>query len=164
METERLSEKRTNEYLEEVLYDIWESHFADVPRKNLVLVHFGKYSKSQLGCIKWARNNSKIKGIYKKYIDDHEVQDDKRISIITITRYFQDLELPDFLPRTTIAHELVHYTHGFNSPLPRLFDHPHRGNIVNKELIKRGMGDELEKAEKWLKENWVSYLRSNKSF
>lgn len=153
---------RNIEFLENTLYDLWDDYFADVPRKNLVLINFGKYSKRQLGSIRWAHERSKVKQIYRKKSDLHEIEDDKRISIIYVTRYFADETIPDLLPKMTIAHEMVHYAHGFSSPLPKLYDHPHKGNIVNKELIKRGLGEELEWTENWLKENWVNYLRSLK--
>jgi hypothetical protein len=156
------AELRSNEDLENMMYSLWEEHFADVPRMNLVLIHFGKRSKRQLGCIRWVHGSSKVKGLYMSKKDEHDYQDDKRISQITITGHFIDKNIPDNVVEMVIAHEMVHYTHGFHSPLPKLYDHPHRGNIVNKELIKRGLGDKLESSELWIKDNWVNYLRANK--
>jgi len=152
---------RTNQWLENQLHNIWENHFADVPRKNLVLIKFGKSSKRQLGSIKWANKNSKIKIALKSLQTDWDASDDKRISIITITKYFQKLDIPEDVVKATIAHELVHYTHGFHSPLPRLFSHPHRGGIVKKELYKRDLGDLYRNSEAWLKKEWVNFLRRN---
>ena len=43
---------RDNKYLENLLYDIWENHFCDVPRINLVTIKYGKHAKRQLGSIK----------------------------------------------------------------------------------------------------------------
>jgi len=152
---------RTNDWLEIQLHDIWENHFADVPRKNLVLIKFGKASRRQLGSIKWANKNSKIKTALKSLKTEWDIADDKRISIITVTKYFQQLEVPEDVVKATVAHELVHYTHGFHSPLPRLFTHPHRGSIVKKELYKRNLGDIYEESEVWLKKEWVKFLRRN---
>lgn len=160
MNNQKLEGERKNNDLEEMMYELWDNYFADVPRKNLVLIHFGKKSVRQLGCIRWVGNRSKVKGIYKKKSDEHRLQDDKRISQITITGYFKDRAVPDQVVRMVIAHEMVHYTHGFHSPLPKLYAHPHKGNIVNKELIKRGLGEPLQLSELWVKENWVPYLRS----
>lgn len=143
------------------MMELWDDHFADVPRQNLVLIHFAKYSSRQLGCIKWARSSTRIKGLLKRRLEEYEVQDDKRISVINITRHFQDLFVPDFVVRATIAHEMVHYTHGFHSPLPQIVNHPHRGNVVNKELIKRGLGNTLAESEAWLKANWWQFLRAS---
>lgn len=153
---------RDNKWLEERMYDLWDEYFADVPRKNLVLIFFGKYAKRQLGSIKWARKDSKIKGHLKKKLEEYKVQDDDRISIITITRHFQHDDVPDSVVDMTIAHEMVHYAHGFHSPLPKMFKHPHQGNVVNKELIKRGLGEPLEASEKWLRKNWAKVIRKHK--
>lgn len=149
---------RDNKYLEERLYFIWENFFADIPRKNLVLIKFGKSSGRQLGSIKWANQYSKIKGDLKKKKDDYEIVDDKRISIITITKVFQDPDIPESIIDATIAHELVHYTHGFHSPLPRAVSHPHKGKVVERELYKRGLGEMYIESEKWLKSNWRNIL------
>ncbi|MCK9368792.1 hypothetical protein M0R04_02325 [Candidatus Dojkabacteria bacterium] len=146
--------ERNNEYLEERLFNIWEDFFIDIPRKNLVLIKFGKYSKRQLGSIKWATRDTKIQGILKKKKDEYLNQDDSRISVISITKYFQNLNIPEYVIDGTIAHELVHYVHGFHSPLEKKYNHPHKGGIVRKELIKRGLGDVYKQSEVWLKANW----------
>lgn len=146
--------KRDNRYLENILYEIWEEYFPDVPRKNLVIIKFGKYSKRQLGSIKRANEKTKIKRLLQKYIDLMEIQDEKSISVITITRYFQNEDIPEYVIISTIAHELCHYTHGFNSPLKKQFKYPHQGGIVNKEMDKRGLRDIRIKTRRWLKENW----------
>lgn len=156
--------KRDNEYLENRLYDIWENHFSDVPRQNLVIIKFGKYSKRQLGSIKWANERTKVKGILKKKREEIGIQDDDRVSIISVTRYFKNLNVPEFVIDATIAHELVHYTHGFSSPLPKVFNHPHRGRIVQKELKRRGLGDMYTQSERWLKENWKNIVPPNRVY
>ena len=149
-----------NTNLQELLYEIWETYFADVPRKNLVIVKFGKFSKQRLGSIKWVRDLKGVKSIYKKYEKDHKVQDDGRITLIILTRYFTLPQIPDFLVKTTLAHELVHYSHGFNSPLEKKYKYPHQGRIIDKELNKRGLGKELQLSEKWLKEHWKEVINN----
>ncbi len=149
---------RDNKYLENLLYDLWDNHFCDVPRKNLVIIKFGKYSKRQLGSIKLANRYTKIKGLMKQRKEELEVQDEKSVTVITITRYFQNEIVPEFVIRATIAHELCHYTHGFQSPLEKRFDHPHRGNVIKKELAKRDLLEQEKEAEKWLKENWLKIV------
>ena len=149
---------RDNKYLENILYDLWDNHFCDVPRKNLVVIKFGKYSKRQLGSIKLANRYTKIKGLMKKIREELEVQDEKSVTVITVTRYFQNEIVPEYVIRATIAHELCHYTHGFQSPLEKRFDHPHRGNVIKKELAKRDLLDQEKEAEKWLKENWLKIV------
>ncbi len=146
---------RDRKYLENLMYDLWEEYFSDIPRKNLVLIKFGKYSKRQLGSIKLANEYTKIKSLLRKNQDDYEAQDDKRITVITITKYFQNEIIPEFVVSATIAHELCHYAHGFSSPLEKQFDKPHQGNVINKELAKRGLLDSQKLADKWLKDNWL---------
>lgn len=153
---------RDDKFLEEMLYELWENHFCDVPRQNLVVIKFGKYSKRQLGSIKLAREGTKIKGLMKKREDELHAQDIQSVTVITITRYFQHDIVPEFIIRSTIAHELCHYTHGFHSPLQKQFDHPHQGNVINKELAKRDLLEEQLKADIWLKENWLNIV--NKRF
>lgn len=149
---------RDNNYLEERLYLLWEDYFSDVPRKNLVLIKFGKGSKRQLGSIRWVRPGTGVKSLLKKRTDEHEAQDDKRISLITVTKYFQDELVPEYVVDGTIAHELVHYVHGFHSPLQQLYKHPHKGGVVKKELVKRGLGETHRLAEQWLKTEWRKFL------
>ena len=144
------------------MYDIWDDYFSDVPRQNFVLAKFGKYSKRQLGCIKYANERTKVKSLLKKYEGDIVVQDIPSVSIVVLTKYFQDESVPEFLLISTIGHELCHYTHGFNSPLEQRFRYPHQGSIVKKEMIKRGLGKELEDSERWLKENWVKVVHNRK--
>ena len=149
---------RDNKYLENILWDLWDNNFCDVPRKNLVVIKFGKFSKRQLGSIKLANGRTKIKSLIRKKEDELNVQDDKSITVVTVTRFFQKDVVPEFVIRATIAHELCHYTHGFQSPLEKKFDKPHQWNIINKELAKRGLLEEEKKADKWLKENWLKIV------
>lgn len=155
-------EIRTEQYLEETLFRLWDNYFTDIPRKNLVLIHYGKRSTRRLGSIKWADRRSRIKTLLKRKQELIGIDDDDRITLITITRCFQDKSIPDIVVDMTIAHELVHYAHGFHSPLPQLFEKPHQGSIVKKELIKRGLSNELKIAEKWLKDNWFNYVKGLK--
>lgn len=89
-----------------------------------------------------------------KKLDEYRIVDDKRISIITITSLFKSEDVPEMLIDATIAHELVHYTHGFHSPLQRSVKHPHKGRVVEKELEKRGLGKMYAASNLWLKTNW----------
>jgi hypothetical protein len=83
---------------------------------------------------------------------------DTGCSVITITGYFRDDVVPEYVVDSTIAHELVHYAHGFHSPHPQLYEHPHKGGIVDKELVKRGMGETLAKQQHWLKHEWLAIV------
>lgn len=151
---------RDNQYLADKLYFLWENYFVDVPRKNPVLIKFSKKSYRQLGCITWAKSNTRgVKSLLSQLNEDY---DDKRISLINITGYFRDEDIPDEVVMGTIAHEMIHYAHGFHSPLQQLYDHPHKGGVIRKEMVKRDLGDLYQFARKWLKANWQSYIKTNK--
>lgn len=129
---------RDNNYLKTLLKSLWDRYFPDVPMANTVIIKFGRKSYRQLGAIKSKRG-------------------DNTVSTIVLTKHFSDFNVPEFVVRSTIAHELVHYSHGFNSPLPKLFSDPHRGNIVDKDLVRRGLGDDLKQSKEWLDANWKDY-------
>jgi hypothetical protein len=146
---------RDNNYLQNLMYDVWDEYFSDVPRKNFVIAKFGKYSKRQLGCIKYASEATRVKSLLKKYEEDISIQDVDSISIIILTRYFTNEFIPEYLLISTLAHEMCHYTHGFHSPLDRRYRYPHKGGVVIKEMQSRGLGGILDKSERWLKDNWI---------
>lgn len=98
---------------------IWNKYFPDIPQNNRVYIKFGRFAKYRLGSI---RLNKKTK-----------------ISIITITAMFKDLNIPREVVDHTIGHELVHYAHGFSSVSPKLHRYPHAGGVVKKEMEVRGM-------------------------
>lgn len=148
---------RNDKWLEDIMYDLWENHFEDVPRLNNVVIKFGKRAKRQLGAISWA--DKKTKKI-EKILSLLGKADFERESLINITAYFKDEKIPEYVVRATIAHELCHYTHGFNSPLKRMYKHPHKGGVVTKELNSRGLGSLNKKSKKWLKANWPKYIKS----
>jgi hypothetical protein len=157
------TKSRNNTWLQRQMYELWDNYFADVPRKNLVIIKFGRRSIRQLGSIKWAGKNTRIKSIMrKKDIKElHEISDDKRITVITITRHFKDPTIPEYVVNSTIAHELCHYAHGFSSPEKKRYKYPHHGSIIQKELQKRGLTKLHQQARKWLRQNWAKYLKQN---
>lgn len=124
--------KRDDIWLNEKLDRIWELLFPDVEKPNNVNVRFEGKSKSRFGCIK----------------------NKKKDSIIEINSLFRDERVPEYIIDITLAHELVHYSHGFNSPLKRKYRFPHKGGIVDKELIKRGFGHSLRMEKIWVKKDW----------
>ena len=129
--------KRDDIWLKERLGSIWELLFPEVPKENNVHVKFKGKSIRRFGCIK------------KKGKD----------SVIEINSLFKNEIVPEFVIDTTLAHELVHYMHGFNSPLPRKYKHPHKGGIVDKELIKRGFGHSLKLEKVWAKKDWEKVVK-----
>ena len=67
---------------------------------------------------------------------------------------FKSEIVPEYIIDLTIAHELIHYMHGFNSPLDKKYKHPHKGGIVTKELKRRGFDKMLKKEKMFFKYEW----------
>lgn len=123
---------RNNDWLASRLEFIWSNFFSDVMEVNPLIVRFGRFSKFRLGSIRLARPSNR--------------------SYITITSMFKDPKVPVEVIDHTIAHELVHYTHGFSSKRIRLHKYPHAGGIVGKEMKKRGMEYMIKAYKLWMKE------------
>lgn len=128
----KITIKRDNSWLLSRLDFIWTKYFADIPQTNKVFIKFGRFAKYRLGSIRLSKKT--------------------KASFITITSMFKDPKIPQEVVDHTIGHELVHYTHGFSSPSPRLHRYPHAGGVVRLEMKERGM-ERLYKAYKtWMKE------------
>lgn len=136
---------RTNQYLNDKLNEIWQEFFIDVPRDNKVIIKFGRKAAKRLGSIRKINSSSK------------EIFDTQ----ILINGHFRNKQIPNFIIEATIAHELCHYAHGFSSPLPQLLRFPHRGDVVDQELKKRGL-KKLEQTEnKWLNKHWCKFIKGD---
>jgi hypothetical protein len=149
---------RDNTWAENRMDQIWRDHFSDVPQENKVKIKFGRRARTRLGSIKQLHNyrSNKVRTIMLQT----SRQSSKNIndSLITLTGYFKDENIPQYIIDLTIAHELCHYAHGFSSPLPQLFKYPHQGGLVDKELAKRGFGAALKDQKKWLKTEWPKII------
>ena len=135
--------ERDNRWLKSRLQFLWQRYFADVPLANNVVVKFGQQAKTRLGSIKFGREKENPN------------------TIITINGYFQDPQIPEFVIDGVLAHELAHYAHGFFSPHNQYHLYPHQGGVVRRELVDRGLKDLLQLEKKWIKNNWVKYLKGN---
>jgi hypothetical protein len=82
---------------------------------------------------------------------------DQTTSFIQINALLRLRDVPDCVSRITVAHEMVHYAHGFGSPLPRRYKHPHRGGIVKRELLARGMASEYAQYDDWVYNRWFDF-------
>lgn len=123
---------RDNNWLLSRLDHLWSNFFAEVEQTNPIFIRFGRYSKYRLGSIKLSRKSDK--------------------SYITLTGMFKNKSISAEVVDHTIAHELVHYTHGFSSKRVRLHKYPHAGGIVNKEMTRRGMGYLIKAYRLWVKD------------
>jgi hypothetical protein len=128
---------RDSAWIRDELAHLWQRHFPDVPQVNRVEVRFGASWKTRLGVI--------------------GLSADGQTSNIGINGLLSLPEAPYFVARITIAHEMVHYAHGFGSPLPRRHRHPHRGRIVERELRGRGLGAEYDVYHRWVHDHWYDF-------
>lgn len=134
---------RDNYWLEQKLDTIWKGYFGDIKKLNNIHIHFGRKAKKRLASIRQINRFNK----------DSDTE-------IKITGYYKNHEIPEYIVDVTIAHELCHYAHGFASPLPKFSKFPHRGDLVDNELRKRGMGKLLASQEQWLKDNWNNIVKA----
>jgi hypothetical protein len=135
---------RDEKWLFSKLDEVWDNFFPDVPQDNNVRIIWGRKAKCRLGSIK---KGEKIGRHFE--------------TVVTINSLFKDEKIPEYVVVGTIAHEMAHYAHGFNSPLERKYQKPHEGGVVHKELKNRGLEKVLKAQKKWLKENWQNYIKEN---
>lgn len=132
---------RNNGWLETRLEQIWKLLFPDIERKNSVIVRFKGRWQNKFGHIKRIKDGG---------------------SEIAINGLFKHDEVPEYMIDVTIAHELVHYMHGFSSPYERQHKHPHKGGIVERELRKRGFSHLIRLEKEFSQRKWRNiYNRLN---
>jgi hypothetical protein len=136
---------RDHNWLKFRLETIWSRHFPDITVANNVFVKFGRPCQTRLGSIKFGRR-----------------QQDPN-TIITINGYFKDENIPESVVDAVLAHELTHYAHGFCSPHEQKFRNPHKGGVVSRELVDRGLQELLLIEKRWVKANWRKYLIEHKN-
>lgn len=123
---------RDDNWLLSRLDHLWSEHFADVPQSNKVFIKFGRVAKFRFGSIRLDPKSNH--------------------SVILINGLFRDQSVPQEVVDHTIAHELVHYTHGFSSPHKKIYTHPHKGGIIDKEMTKRGLNKLVQSYKVWIKD------------
>jgi hypothetical protein len=119
------------------LENIWNRYFSDVTRVNQVDIFYCRPWKRRLGQIRMSLDAS--------------------TSLIGLNSLLQLSQIPEHVLLATIAHELVHYAHGFGSPLPCLYPHPHAHRVVDRELEHRGLGETLHLCNAWIDQHWFSF-------
>ena len=132
---------RDDDWLAEHLDCVWDRYFEDTPRVNHVDIGFAKRWKSRLGLITLCESSC--------------------TTIIRLNGLLSHPVVPECVNTITVAHELVHYAHGFGSPLPRLHRHPHLGNIVEKELLGRGLGALYDDYLDWIDAEWPDFYQAH---
>ena len=96
---------RDNTWLAIRLDQIWKILFPEIEKKNNVVIRFKGSWKNKFGHIKRLKDGS---------------------SEIAINSLFSNLIVPEYMIDVTIALELVHYMHGFNSPHEKKYKHTHK--------------------------------------
>jgi hypothetical protein len=134
---------RDGAWLRSEMEFLWSRFFDDVSPKNVVQVEYSGAWKSRLGVI--------------------SMSSDAKVSYIGINSLLRFPEVPAYVTTITVAHELVHYAHGFGSPLPQKYKHPHRGGIVQKELIRRGLKADFDLYNEWIHTHWYSFYGRRKN-
>jgi hypothetical protein len=129
---------RDQAWLVDQLNTVWGTWFPDVDRVTPVSIRYVRPWKRRLAVI---------------YLTD----DDRR-TFIGVNRLLRDPRVPYTVFLVTLAHELAHYAHGFGSHHPRRYRHPHRGNVIQRELTRRGLADELRFYTEWTNDSWFDLL------
>lgn len=129
---------RDEEWLKKRMGQIWQLLFPEVDKLNNVVIRFKGKWKNKFGHIK-------------------KIGSDTEIVVNSLFRYEC---IPEYIIDLTIAHELVHYWHGFNSPHERKYRHPHAGGIVTRELNKRGFGHLARLEKGFVRGQWPSLYNS----
>lgn len=127
---------RDDQWLRGKLDKIWSEFFSDVPKTDKVIIHFSKRCRNRLGSIRLVNNT---------------------FSEIKINGFLKGPDIPEFVCEAVVAHELTHYIHGFGSSRPQLYKYPHRGGVVAREMIRRGLGEVHYAAKDWINTNWIDY-------
>jgi len=123
---------RDDEFLNERLETIWKLLFEDIPKLNNVVIKFKGKSKNKFGHIKKVGKDTEI----------------------VVNELFRFDDVPEYMIDVTIAHELSHYAHGFNSPLKQKYKHPHKGGVVTKEMNSRGFDKMIKMEKMFFRKEW----------
>lgn len=135
---------RTNEWLDLQLQHIWQKHFSDIEQVTPIKIQFGRRAYRRLGSI---------------ILSPSRADRQKQHAHIVISGILADTQVPEFIIQQVIAHELVHYIHGFGSHLPRHLKHPHQGGVIVREFKRRGLWELFRAYQSWMKINWLPYLK-----
>lgn len=136
---------RDTDWLKNRVHDIWHKYFADIPQETPIKASWGQRSYRRLGSI--VLKNPQSANPYSQ---------------ITISSLLRDAEVPSLIIDQIIAHEIVHYVHGFGSERKRVLKHPHQGGVIVKEFQKRGLWELYRYYQSWMKISWVPFLKKQK--
>lgn len=116
---------------------IWQTYFADSLCVNNLDIAYCYPWKARLGLIRLSL--------------------DATLTFIGVNTLLCMQQVPEYVLITTIAHEVVHYIHGFGSPLVPRYRHPHSNRVVERELEQRGLAESLGYCNEWIDKYWYSF-------
>lgn len=116
---------------------IWQTYFADIPCVNNLEIEYCYPWKTRLGLIRLSL--------------------DATLTFIGVNTLLCMQQVPEYVLVITIAHEVVHYIHGFGSPLVPRYRHPHANHVVEQELEQRGLAESLACCNEWIDKSWYSF-------
>jgi hypothetical protein len=126
---------RTDQWLQERLRSLWETYFADAERGYPMEARFGAPARYRFGSIVGRQG----------------------VCLIRVNGLFAHPDVPEYVVDATLAHELVHYVHGFGSGLRKRHAHPHRGGVIVEEMARRGCLFLEAQAESWRRQQWEAF-------
>lgn len=128
---------RDDRWLEARLRHLWDTYYRDVAPGYPIQVRFGRRARYRFGSI-FSRHQT---------------------CFIRVNALFAHPDVPEHVVDATLAHELAHYVHGYDSGLRKLHMNPHRGGVVDAEMKKRGCFFLEEEASVWRKTVWPTFYR-----
>lgn len=132
------SSLRDNRWLQDRVRALWNTYYSDARTGYPIVAKFGPRARYRYGSIYSCGETC----------------------YILINRLFAHPDVPEYVIDATLCHELAHYVHGWGSGLPKLFAHPHRNGVVDKEMEARGCYEIEERAGAWRKAQWQDFYAS----
>ena len=136
---------RSDDWLYTRLDYIWSRYFEDIERITPIRIQFGRRAYRRLGSI----------GLRKAVAGGAHVE----FSQIIISSLLADDDVPEIIIDQVLAHEIVHYVHGFGSHHPRTLKHPHQGGVIISEFRKRGLWELYRAYTAWMKIYWPKMIQ-----
>lgn len=99
----------------------------------------------------WGRKAKRVLG---------SVRLDKEVSIIRVSKYLNDFNVPEYVLQEVILHELIHIKTGYGSVLQKEYQHAHRGGVIRKEMDAVGKADIYDLSNSWIKKNWYKHVKN----
>lgn len=132
---------RDQAWLEQIFTTAVDEHFSDVKAYNPLRIEWGRKARTRLGSLSY----------------DEQCQE----AVIRVTKLFTDPDVPAFVVKATIVHELCHFAHGWHNGKTPQYKHPHLGGVVKEEFAERGLTELYLQQKKWLKNHWKQIVYKN---